>query len=542
MSTFTNNLPSHWAAPALSDLSIFVIGGDWGKAPSLEDDDFLSVYCIRGAEFKFWRDERGKTASLRKVKRNSLKTRKLQEGDILIEISGGGPEQPVGRSVLVDKTAISHNEKHPKVCTNFLRLFRPSAELNPKYLEFFLKYFYNSGEVVKYQAGSNNLRNLKFNDYISIKVPFSPLNEQHRIVAKIEELFSELDKGIESLKTAREQLKVYRQSLLKHAFEGKLTEQWRKDNADKLESADDLLARIQQERETRYQQQLEGWKTAVKQWEAEGKEGKKPSKPKVLDGFSYLTSTELDEVNDLPETWCWQKIGNISNVSGGLTKNSKRESFELQYPYLRVANVYANRLELDEIKTIGVLPQELDRVLLKDGDLLIVEGNGSIEQIGRVAVWSKEISPCLHQNHLIKARLLPSMQPGFIVLFLLSKVGRDLIVKEVSSTSGLHTLSLSKVSNLKIPLTSNKEQQALLQILDEKLSVVDLIEREINDNIKRSEALRQSILKKAFSGQLVAQDPNDEPASVLLERIKAEKAEQDKQNKARKTTKRKLKA
>ena len=112
--------------------------------------------------------------------------------------------------------------------------------------------------------------------------PVPPYNEQHRIVTKIEELFSELDKGIESLKTAREQLKVYRQALLKHAFEGKLTEQWRKDNADKLEAADQLLERIKQEREARYQQQLEKWKAAVKQWEAGGKEGKKPVKPKKL--------------------------------------------------------------------------------------------------------------------------------------------------------------------------------------------------------------------------------------------------------------------
>ncbi|NLW05649.1 MAG: hypothetical protein GX029_10560, partial [Pseudomonadaceae bacterium] len=106
---------------------------------------------------------------------------------------------------------------------------------------------------------------------------------QQEIVTKIEELFSELDSGIASLKTAQEQLKIYRQALLKHAFEGKLTEQWRKDNADQLETPEQLLARIQTERETRYQQQLKEWKQAVKDWEAKGKDGKKPTKPKVFE-------------------------------------------------------------------------------------------------------------------------------------------------------------------------------------------------------------------------------------------------------------------
>ena len=130
-------------------------------------------------------------------------------------------------------------------------------------------------------------------------IPLPPLNEQHRIVAKIEALFSELDKGIESFKTAREQLKIYRQALLKHAFSGKLTEQWRAENQDKLETAEALLQRIQTEREQRYQQQL-------KDWEATGKQGSKPKAPKTL---PPLTAEELAELPELPKGWAWVKIG-----------------------------------------------------------------------------------------------------------------------------------------------------------------------------------------------------------------------------------------
>src|SRR5690606_22211280 len=122
-------------------------------------------------------------------------------------------------------------------------------------------------------------------------------------VAKIEELFSELDNGIAALKTAREQLKVYRQAVLKHAFEGKLTAKWREENADKLESPEQLLARIQQEREARCQQQLEEWEAAVKKWEEQGKEGKKPGKPKKLATLTPVPEAAKKEFPQLPSGW-----------------------------------------------------------------------------------------------------------------------------------------------------------------------------------------------------------------------------------------------
>ena len=120
-----------------------------------------------------------------------------------------------------------------------------------------------------------------------------PLKEQDRIVAKIEELFSELDQGVESLKTARAQLHVYRQAVLKHAFEGRLTAQWREENKDKLEKPEQLLARIKRERAARYERQLEGWHTAVQKWEGGGKRGKKPRKPSTPKPLTKLDDNRL---------------------------------------------------------------------------------------------------------------------------------------------------------------------------------------------------------------------------------------------------------
>ena len=217
------DMPAHWETAKLAELAVLTLGGDWGKEAEFESAEYSLAYCIRGVEFRNWDADRGSTASPRMIKNSSLLSRKVQEGDILVEISGGGPEQPVGRTVLIDKTVLGRAPHIPKICTNFLRLLRPTQEIASSYLNCYLTFFYRSGEIRNYQAGSNNLRNLKFNDYLSLEIPLPPLAEQHRIVAKIEELFSELDQGVASLKTAREQLKVYRQSLLKNAFEGKLT-------------------------------------------------------------------------------------------------------------------------------------------------------------------------------------------------------------------------------------------------------------------------------------------------------------------------------
>lgn len=345
-----------------------------------------------------------------------------------------------------------------------------------------------------------------------IPVPLPPLPEQHRIVEKIEALFSELDKGVEQLKTAQQQLKVYRQAVLKWAFEGKLTEEWRKQMSEargqrsevvdgqannKSQTARDLLERIKQERE------------------AQAKASGKKLKP-----VTPLSEKELAELPKLPEGWGWVKLRDVTDVSGGLTKNAKRNSLAIKRPYLRVANVYENRLNLTQVDFIGLRKEELTRVTLQTDDLLIVEGNGSKDQIGRVAIWNGLVKDCVHQNHIIKARGFSERVMAFLLYFLISRIGRNHIEKVASSTSGLFTLSISKVEQLSVPICCADEQMIVVQEIETRLSVCDKLEETITESLQQSEALRQSILKKAFEGKLVPQDPRDEPASVLLDRIR----------------------
>lgn len=232
----------------------------------------------------------------------------------------------------------------------------------------------------------------------------------------------------------------------------------------------------------------------------------------------------MTSLPQLPEGWCWASVDQLGIVSGGLTQNAKREAYETKLPFLRVANVYANALALDEVKVIGVESDEIKRALVLAGDLLVVEGNGSVDQIGRVALWDGSIQPILHQNHLIKVRFEPRSLSKWVLAWLLSPGGRSFIETVASSTSGLHTLSISKVGRLPVPLPPLAEQVRAFEEVDSSLSLADAITQSASNDGRRCSRLRQAVLKWAYEGKLVDQDPADEPAEKLLALIRAERA------------------
>lgn len=301
----------------------------------------------------------------------------------------------------------------------------------------FLYYFMQTIDLYEYSQATT-VPSVRKGDVEQIAFPLPPVLEQERIVAKIEELFTQLEAGTATLKRVQAGLKRYKASVLKAACEGRL---------------------------------LNG----------EGRMGN--------DG-------------ELPDGWRWTTVGEIGEISGGLTKNSKRDVLPKKLPYLRVANVYANELRLDDVSEIGIEENEIQRTLLKDGDLLVVEGNGSADQIGRVALWNGNISPCLHQNHIIKVRFEPKEVAEYVLYWLLSDGGREQITRVASSTSGLYTLSLSKVANLKVPLPPLAEQRRIVAEVERRLSVAQEVESVVAASVARASRLRQSVLKSAFEGRL----------------------------------------
>ena len=503
--------PAHWETAKLEELAVLTLGGDWGKDADFESAEYSLAYCIRGAEFRNWDADRGSTASPRMIKNSSLLNRTLQDGDILVEISGGGPEQPVGRTVLIDRTVLGRAPHIPKICTNFLRLLRPTQEIASSYLNCYLNFFYRSGEIRNYQAGSNNLRNLKFNDYLSLEIPIPPLAEQHRIVAKIEELFSELDQGVASLKTAREQLKVYRQSLLKNAFEGKLTAAWRAAHRDQLETAAALQQRIARERQTRHQQQLADWQSA-------GQAGPKPKPPKPL---PPLTAEELAELPELPAGWGWVKLGAlIDDPAYGTSKKCDYETAGVGV--LRIPNVVSGKVDATDLKFAQFSPEEIAAYQLAPGDLLMIRSNGSVSIVGKCALVSQQDTAYLYAGYLIRLRpLQPLALPAYLAQLLSSHELRKQIEFKAKSTSGVNNINSGEIQSLVVPFCGLAEQELILQELESKLSEADQLDQTLATALQQADALRQSILKKAFHGQLVEQDKNEEPATALLERIRA---------------------
>ena len=193
--------------------------------------------------------------------------------------------------------------------------FKSLVPTNGIFNEYVYYYLKASKQLAEKRASGTTFLELSGTAFGLLPSPLPPSKEQHRIVTKLEELISELDKGIESLQTAREQLKVYRQAVLKHAFDGKLTEHWRKENTEKFETADEFLSRIKQERETSYKQRLDEWESAVERWEAEGKSGKKPVKPRLAKDPFPISSRNQEELPVLPVDWSWIRLALLFSIS-----------------------------------------------------------------------------------------------------------------------------------------------------------------------------------------------------------------------------------
>ena len=484
------SLPPCWASVAVSDCCLV---NPRTFLDAVEADRPVSFIPMAAVEARTGRIDLSQARTYGQVSKGYTR---FSEGDVLFA--------KITPCMENGKIAIAKGLTNGHGCgsTEF-HVLRPHEGVSRDFLHFFLHQDEFRREAQRNMAGTAGQLRVPAAWLSEAPIPLPPLAEQRRIVAEIETQFTRLDASVAALRRAQANLKRYRASVLKDACEGRLvpTEaELARSEGREYEPAAVLLERILAERRARWESQ-------------EKKRGKykEPSNP------------DTSDLPELPEGWVWATVEQLSEIQGGIQKQPKRTPADNPYPFLRVANVLRGELDLDEVHQIELFPGELDKLRLIPGDLLIVEGNGSPSQIGRMAIWKGDIEDCVHQNHIIRARLVGGLSSEYAETYWNSPTGASEVSKVASSTSGLYTLSVSKVSGLPIPLPPLAEQRRIVAEVERRLSVVQQAEATVEASLARAERLRQSILKQAFSGRLVPQDPNDEPASALLERIRAER-------------------
>ena len=444
----------------------------------------------------------------------------VHKSDILIAMSGA----TTGKYGIYNQKELAYQNQR---VGNF-RLYSDDL-INKKFIFFLLGSLKREIERKAYggaqpNISGKNIERLKFN--------LPPLPEQHRIVAKIEELFSELDNGIESLKKAREQLKTYRQAVLKYAFEGKLTKEWRtlqRQAGNPPEPAEKLLEQIKAEREKHYQKQIVKWKQAVTEWKANGEKGKKPKRISMPKTLSKLPSEETEIYGELPTSWRWSTFCNVTYKVGDIDHKMPKD-FTGGLPYLSTGNLKKDgTIDFTNAKTIS--KEDFKRLSLKikpeRGDIIFPRYG----TIGRNILinFNKEF---LVSYSCAIIKNIPSLMDGkFVYYYSLSPVIKKEIEKYTVQTTQAN-IGIASIENFVFPLCSLPEQQAIVSEIDSRLSVCDKIEQTVEDSLEKAEALRQSVLKKAFAGELTRDWREKHPefitgensAEKLLEKIKAEKA------------------
>lgn len=446
--------------------------------------------------------------------------KRLQTGDVLFN-NTNSPE-------LIGKTAYVESLVDGFAFSNHMTRLQFSKSINSRFAAFQLHFLWMTGYFLHHCVKHVNQASISSGELGRI-VPFlvPPVNEQNRILDKIEELSSELDKGIEYLKTAREQLKVHHQSVLKQAFEGKLTEQWREAHGDQLETADHLLERIKQEREHLYQQQMNEWEEAIKAWEENGKEGKKPSKLQMPMDVSSLTKEELAELPVLPEKWCWVKLSFLAGriqigPFGSLLHRSDYISNGI--PIVNPVHIKNQRIEPDWGLTVTQKKlNEVSNYIMRTSDIVM----GRRGEMGRCAVITQEENGFLCGSGSLFIRLLPSTNPNFYC-YLLSSQRLKIYLSDQSIGTTMQNLNQEIIYNISVPLCTSFEMQKAVEEIDRRITLISEAENTIEENLQKAGILRQGILKKAFSGQLVPQNPMDESAAVLLEIIREGRRYQEK--------------
>ena len=451
--------------------------------------------------------------NLKYVEKELIKSEQnILKGDIVFAMSSGS-KHLVGKS---GQAQLDYQGSFGAFCS----VFRPNENINPNFIQF---YFHSGAfrRIISNASKGSNINNLKREHVLNAIIPLPPNSEQRTIVAKIEELFSDLDKGIADLKKAQDQLVIFRQAVLKKAFAGELTKEWREQQTD-LPTAEELLEQIKEERQNYFKLKLEAWKQAIKIWEENGKKGKNPGKPKEPKYFEDLTPVELKDFN--VSGGFYTKMGNLSDiVRGGSPRPAGDERFyNGPIPFLKVADLTRKKGVYVDTYTYSIKEAGLQKTRMLDIGTLVISNSGATLGVPKITAIKATA------NDGIAAFLgLTESRSIFLYHYWNSKT---LALRAIDQGAGQPNLNTDLLKAYPVPVFSDEEQHQILKEIESRLSVCDKVEQSITESLEKAKALRQSILKKAFEGTLLSAEEiakckaakDYEPASVLLKKIKAE--------------------
>jgi len=383
----------------------------------------------------------------------------VRTGDIVISRAGS-----VGASYL-----LTNVEK--AVFASYLIRFRVRGDINKRYVYYFLK----SSDYWKAIGASKSgiaVPNVNATKLAKVPIPLAPLLEQKRIVAEIEKQFSRLDEAVAALKRVKNSLKRYKASVLKAAVEGKLTEEWRKEHSD-IEHGAILLNRIIKRRKEK----------------SKGKNKK-------------LTPLNKSELPRIPETWEWTRVGDIYDIVGGGTPATKvPEYWKGNIPWITSADIHGIKdvRPRKQISKKGVENSATN--IVPKNSIIVVTRVG----LGKVALTNSSICFSQDSQALIDSSSL--LYADYSAYFLSKEVQ---IFKFKHRGTTIAGVTKRQLAELPFAVPPFLEQQKIVEEIERRLSLTEEIEADVERNLKRAERLRQSILKKAFSGRLVPHEPRDE--------------------------------
>ena len=415
----------------------------------------------------------------------------VREGDLLVTCAG--PRARCGIACLVRRT------RARLMMSGKMYRFRVDERfIDARYVEAYLLSASAARAIDQMKTGgSDSGLNLTHARFRTLPIPIAPLAEQHRIVAAIEEAFSKLDAGEAGLRTVRWLLKRMRDAVLAAAVTGRLVPQDPTDTP-----AAELLAEL-------------------------GIDPLVAREPAGTLAAESLANVGVEPGDDsalplIPAGWSWATLGQLAHGAGYGT-SVKCGYEECGVGVLRIPNIRRGCVDMSDLKRAPASADVGDDMLVAPGDLLLVRTNGSRDLIGRCAPVTRELR-CSFASYLIRFRMhLAAVDVEYVSLLLGAPAWRHRLEAGSASSAGQYNLSLRTLEPLPVPVPPIAEQLRIVAEVERQLSDLDACERAIDVALACAAALRRSVLKAAFEGRLVPQDPSDEPASVLLDRIRAER-------------------